>query len=136
VISCSGWTRSSRSRLRNTLHAKEGGQRKGGSECCTRNGWRRSARKTKKRSERGWRRWNVRRQRNVKLIGRGSERGHVVRRKQNQMLLGRGNIPGALSEAASCIPGILYFLRHIRCSSNMRLPCCTYQCRSLFNFTV
>ena len=31
--------------------------------------------KTRKRFRRGLQKWNVRRQRNVKLIGRGSERG-------------------------------------------------------------
>ena len=36
VISYSGWTRSNRSKLRNTLSAKQGGLRKGGSECCKR----------------------------------------------------------------------------------------------------
>jgi hypothetical protein len=55
----------------------------------------------------------------VKLIGRGSERGHAVPRKQGTMLLGRGNILGA----PPCNPGILHSLGHVRCSSNTRLPC-------------
>ena len=37
--------------------------------------------KTRKRFRRGLQKWNVRRQRNVKLIGRGSERGPAVLRK-------------------------------------------------------
>ena len=36
VISYSGWTRSNPPKLRNTLSAKQGGLRKGGSECCKR----------------------------------------------------------------------------------------------------
>jgi len=43
--------------------------------------------------------WNVRRRRNVKLTGRGSERGPAMLRKQNPKLLERGNIPGALRKA-------------------------------------
>ena len=36
MISYSGWTRSNRPKLRNTLSAKQGGLRKVGSECCKR----------------------------------------------------------------------------------------------------
>ena len=50
---------------------KQGGLHKGGNECCMKNRWRRSARKTRKRFRRGLQKWNVRRQRNVKLIGKG-----------------------------------------------------------------
>ena len=64
-----------------------------------RNRWRRSARKTRKISGRGLKKWNVRKRRNVKLTGRGSEKGPAVLRTQDQKLLGRGNIPGALSKA-------------------------------------
>ena len=53
MISYSGCTRSNPPKLRNTLSAKQGGLRKGGSECCKRKKWRRSARKIKKRSKRG-----------------------------------------------------------------------------------
>ena len=60
---------------------------------------RRSARKSKKRSAKGFRKWSVRRRRNGKRIGRGSEKGHGVQRKQGPKLLGRENILGALSES-------------------------------------
>ena len=80
--------------------------------------------------------WNVRRQRYVKLIGRGSERGPVVLRKQGLKLLGRKNIPGALSKAPSCNPGILHFLRHVRFSHNTRLMCCICHCFSLLKYLV
>src|SRR6185312_5863503 len=79
---------------------------------------------------------NVRRQRNVKLIGSGSERGPAVLRKQGLKLLGRENIPGALSKAPSCNPGILYFLRHVMFSHNTRLSCCTCHCFSLLKYLV
>ena len=55
--------------------------------------------KEKKRSAKGFRKWSVRRQRNGKRIGRGSEKGHAVQRKQGPKLLGRENILGALSES-------------------------------------
>ena len=80
--------------------------------------------------------WNVRRQRNVKLIGRGSERGPAVLRKQGPKLLGRENIPGALSKAPPCNPGILHFLWHVRFTHNTRLSCCTCHCFSLFKYLV
>ena len=89
------------------------------------NRWRRSARKTRKRFRRELHKWNVRKQRNVKLIGRGSERGPAVLRKQGLKLLGRKNIPGALSKALPCNPVILHFLRHVRFTHNTRLSCCT-----------
>ena len=57
------------------------------------NRWSRSARKIRKRFRRELQKWNVRRQRNVKLTGRGSERGPAVLRKQGLKLLGRENIP-------------------------------------------
>jgi hypothetical protein len=60
------------------LNAKKGELGKGGSKCCTRNRKRRSARKIKKKSGEGWRKWTVRRWRNGK-IGGGSERGHTMR---------------------------------------------------------
>ena len=84
--------------IRTTWSVKQGGLHKVGNECCMKNRWRRSARKTRKRFRRGLRKWNVRRQRNVKLIGRGSERGPAMLRKQGLKLLGRENIPGALSK--------------------------------------
>src|SRR4026207_2591718 len=87
VISYSSWTRSNRPKLRNTLSAKQGGLRKGGSECYKRKKLRRSARKIKKRSRRGSQKWNVGRRRSGKLIGRGSERGAAG---------GRGGGPGRL----------------------------------------
>ena len=68
---------------------------------------------------------NGRRQKNVKLIGRGSEKGPAVLRKQGLKLLGRKNIPGALSKAPPYNPGILYFIRHVRFTHNTRLSCCT-----------
>src|SRR6185436_13169495 len=114
VISYSGWTRSNRPKLRNTLSAKQDGLRKGGSECCKRKKWRRCARKTKKRSRRGSQMWNVGRRRSVKLIGRGSERGPAVRRRRGPRLLGRGSILGALSRWLSCNVRISYSLRHVR----------------------
>ena len=113
VISYSGWTRSNRPKLRNTLSAKQGGLRKGGNEYCMRNRWRRSVRKTKKISGRGLQKWNVRRRRHVKLTGRRSERGPTMLRKQGLKLLGRGNIPGALSKAPPCNPRNLNSLRHV-----------------------
>ena len=82
-----------------TLSTKQGGLRKGGNECCMRNRWRRSAKKTRKIPGRGLQKWNVWRRRHVKLTGRRSERGPAVLRKQGPKLLGRGNIPGALSKA-------------------------------------
>ena len=136
MIPYNGWTRSNHRKLSNTLSAKQGGLRKGENECCMRNKWRRSAKKTKKISGRGLQKWNVRRRRNVKLTGRRSKRGSVVQRKQGPKLLGRGNIPGALSKAPSCNPGILYFLRHVRYSHNTMLPCCTCHCFSLLNYLV
>ena len=63
------------------LSAKQGRLRKGGNECCARNRWGRSARKIRKISARGLKKWNIRRQRNVKMTGRGSERGPAVLRK-------------------------------------------------------
>src|SRR6185312_4858455 len=105
-----------------------GGLHKGGNECCMKNRWRRSARKIRKRFKRGLQKWNVRWQRNVKLIGGGSERGPAVLRKQGLKLLGRENIPGALCKAPSCNPDILHFLRHVRFSHNARLPCCICHC--------
>ena len=75
------------------MSVKQGRLHKGGNKCCMKNRWRRSARKTRKRFRRGLQKWNVRRQRNVKLIGRGSERGPAVLRKQGLKLLGRENIP-------------------------------------------
>ena len=48
----------------------------------------------------------------------------------------KGNIPGALSKAPSCNPGILYFLIHVRFSHNTRLPCCTCHCFSLLKYLV
>ena len=87
-------------------------------------------------SERGLQKWNVRRQRNVKLIGRGSERGPAVLRKQDLKLLGRENIPGALSKASPCNPGNLHFLRHVRFTHNTMLSCCTCHCFSLFKYLV
>ena len=64
------------------MSVKQGGLQKGGGECSTRNRWRRSARKTRKIFRRGLQKLNGRRQRNVKLIGRGSERGPAVLSKQ------------------------------------------------------
>ena len=52
---------------------------------------------------------------------RKRERGPAVLRKQGLKLLGRENIPGALSKAPPCNPGILYFLRHVRFTHNTRL---------------
>ena len=98
MISCSGWTRSRPSKIRSGFNFKQGGLRKGGSECCTRKR-KRSARKSKKRSAKGFRKWSVRRRRNGKRIGRESERGHAVQRKQGPMQLGRENILGALSKS-------------------------------------
>ena len=80
--------------------------------------------------------WNVRRQRYVKLIGRGSERGSAVLRKQGLKLLGRENIPGALSKAPPYNPGILHFLSHVRFTHNTRLLCCTCHCFSLFKYLI
>ena len=95
-----------------------------------------SARKTRKRFRRGLQKWNVRRQKNVKLIGRGSERGPAVLRKQDLKLLGMENIPGALNKAPPRNPGILHFLRHVRFTHNTRLSCCTCHCFSLFKYLV
>src|SRR6185437_3216840 len=81
VILCSGSTPCSRSRQRTLWNNKQGGLQNVGAERSTRNSKKRSARKSKKRSAREWRRWIVRRRRNVKLTGRESERGHAVRRK-------------------------------------------------------
>ena len=75
------------------------------------NSKRRSARKSKKRTARGWRRWIVRRRQNVKLTGRESERGHAVRRKPDPKQLGRKNILGALSRVVPCNPGILHSIK-------------------------
>ena len=66
---------------------------------------------------------------------RKRERAAVLR-KQGLKLLGRENIPGALSKAPSCNPGILYFLRHVRFSHNTRLPCCTCHSFSLLKYLV
>ena len=118
------------------LSVKQDGLHKGGNECCMKNRWSRSARKIRKRFRRGLQKWNVRRQRNVKLTGRGSERGPAVLRKQGLKLLGRENIPGALSKAPSCNPDILHFLRHVRFSHNTRLPCCICHCFSLLKYLV
>ena len=96
------------------LNAKQGGLRKGGNECCMRNRWRRSTRKTRKISGRGLQKWNVRRRKNVKLTGRRSERGSAMQRKQGPKLLGRENIRGVLSKARPCNPGNLNSLRHVR----------------------
>jgi hypothetical protein len=117
------------------LNTKESELGKGGSKCCKRNKKRRSARKSKRRSGEGWRRWNARRWRNVKLIGRGSERGHIVQKEAGPDAIRKGKYPGALSKAPPCDPGILHSLRHVRCSSNTRLPCCTCHCTLLFKFT-
>ena len=87
---------------------------KSSSQSSTQNRRRRSARKTRKIFGRGLKKWNVRRRRNVKLIGRGSERGPGVQRKQGLKLLGRGNIPGALSKARPSNPANLNSLRHVR----------------------
>ena len=95
------------------MSVKQGGLHKGGNECCMKNRWRRSARKIRKRFRRGLQKWNVRRQMNVKLAGRGSERRPVLLRKQGLKLLGRGNIPGALSKAPPCNPRNLNSLRHV-----------------------
>ena len=100
-------------RLRITLNAKQGGLRKGGNECSTRNRWRRIARKTRKISERGLQKWNVRRRRHVKLTGRRSERGPAVLRKQGPKLLGRGSIIGALSKVPPCTLRNFNSLRHV-----------------------
>ena len=78
---------------------KQGGLQKGGSEYCTRKRKRRSTRKSKKGSAKGFRKWSIRRRRNGKRIGRGSERGHAVQRKLGPKLLGRKNILGALSKS-------------------------------------
>ena len=82
LISYGGRIPSNRSMLRTSLNAKQGGQQKGVIECCFRNSKRRSAMKRNKRSGRGWRRWNVRRWRDLKLTTRGNERGRVVPMKQ------------------------------------------------------
>ena len=95
------------------LSVKQSGLQKSGNECCMKNRWRRSARKTRKTFRRGLQKWNVRRQRNVKLTGRGSERGPAVLRKQGLKLLGRENIPGALSKAPPCNLRNLNSLRHV-----------------------
>ena len=79
--------------------------------------------KSKKRSARGWRRWIVRRRRNVKLTERESERGHAVRRKPGSKQLGRTNILGALSRVAPCNPDILHSIRHGRFRFNKKLSC-------------
>src|SRR6185295_12948481 len=116
------------------LSVKQSGLHKGGNEYCMKNRWRRSAKKIRKRFRRGLQKWNVIRQRNVKLIGRGSERGPDVLRKQGLKLLGRENISGALSKAPPCNPSILYFLRHVRFTHNTRLSCCTchaFHCSSI-----
>ena len=55
--------------------------------------------KEQNRSPKGFRKWSVRRRRNGKQIGRGSERGHAVQRKQGPKQLGRENILGALSKS-------------------------------------
>ena len=96
------------------MSVKQGGLHKGGNECCMKNRWRRSARKTRKISGRGLQKWNVRRRRNVKLTGRRSEIGSAVQRKKGPKLLGRRNIPGALSKARPCNPSNLNSLRHVR----------------------
>ena len=111
VISYSGWTRSNPRKLSNTLSAKQGGLQKGSSECCTRKKWRRMTRKIKKRSGRGLQRWNVGKQRTVKLIGRGSERGPAVRRRRGPRLLGTGSILGALSRSLSFNVRISYIVK-------------------------
>ena len=123
VISYSGWIRSNPWKLSNTLSAKQGGLRKGGSKCCTRKKWRRSARKIKKRSRRGLQMWNIGKRRSVKLIGRESERGPAMRRRRGLRLLGRRSILGALSRSVSFNVRISYSLRHVRSSSSTRLPC-------------
>ena len=114
------------------LSIKQSGLHKGGNECYMKKRWRRSARKIRKRYERGLKKWNVGRRRNVRLTGRESERGPAVLRKQGLKLLGRENIPGALSKAPPCNPGNLNSLRRVRFSSNTRLPCCTCHSFSLF----
>ena len=98
-ISCSGWTRSRPNKIKSGFNFKQGGLRKGGSECCTRKRKRRSARKSKNRSAKGFRKWSVRRRRNGKRIGRQRERGHAVQRKQGPKQFGRENILGALSKS-------------------------------------
>ena len=123
VILCNGSTPCSRSRQRTLWNNKQGGLQNVGAECSTRNSKRRSARKSKKRSARGWRRWIVRRRRNVKLTERESERGHAVRRKPGPKQLGRANILGALSRVVPCNPGILHSIRHGRFRCNKKLPC-------------
>ena len=105
------------------LNNEQGGLRNAGSECCMRNNKRRSARKSKKRSARGWRRWIVRQRRNMKLIGREIEIGHAVRRKPGPKQLERANILSALSRLVPCNPGILHFLRHGRFRCNKKLSC-------------
>ena len=72
---------------------------------------RRSARKIKKRSARGWRRWIVRRRPDVKLTGIERERGHAVRRKPGPKQLGKANIIGALSRVVPCNLGILHSIK-------------------------
>ena len=64
------------------------------------------------------------------------ERKPAVLRKQGLKLLGRENMPGALSKAPSCNPGILHFLRHVRFSHNTRLPCCICHCFSMLKYLV
>ena len=56
---------------------------------------------------------------------KAEEREADRQRKQGLKLLGRENIPGALSKAPPCNPGILHFLRHVRFTHNTRLSCCT-----------
>jgi hypothetical protein len=62
-----------------------------------------AARRSKKTSE-GWGTWTVKRLRHVKLIGRGSERGHAMPRMQGLMLLGKENILVVLSRAFYLLP--------------------------------
>ena len=64
---------------------------------------------------RGWRRWIVRRRRNVKLTGRESDRGHAVRRKPGPKQLGRANIPWCLSDITpTSLPGPMTCIRTSR----------------------
>ena len=85
--------------------------------------WKRNARKSRKRSKRGLKQWNVRRRRSMRQIEIESEKGHNVRRKRGPRPLGKESIPDALSDVPGDSPDISNSLRHVRSSSSTRLPC-------------
>ena len=117
------------------LSVKQGGLQKGGNKCCMKNRWRRSE---KDQEEIQKRIAEVERQKAEECeADRERKRERARRAKEaGPEAIRKGKYPRCTSKAASCNPGILHFLRHVRFSHNTRLPCCICHYFSLLKYLV